>query len=136
MTGDDLKAIYRSYIDCLNAQNWERLGEFVHPKAEYNGEEIGLGGYRAMLEADFRAIPDLYFNIVMLVSEPPRIASRLQFDCHPAGDLFGCAVNGARVRFAENVFYRFEDGLIRDVRSVIDKAAIAEQIDRGMPDAP
>ncbi|TIR46278.1 MAG: ester cyclase, partial [Mesorhizobium sp.] len=38
------------------------------------------------------------------------------------------AVNGRRVTFAENVFYEIQDGRIREVWSVIDKAAIQAQL--------
>jgi predicted ester cyclase len=124
----DLSDIYRNYIACLNRQDWSNLGRFVHDDAHYNGERIGLSGYRAMLENDFRAIPDLYFDIHLLISEPPRIASRLRFDCTPAGLLFGLAVNGRRVSFTENVFYEFLDQRIVNVWSVIDKAAIEAQL--------
>ena len=54
--------------------------------------------------------------------------TRLDFDCRPAGAFMGLAVNGRRVRFAENVFYRFDGGKILEVWSVIDKAAIEAQI--------
>lgn len=128
MTRADLSAIYRSYIACLNAQDWPNLGTFVREDVNYNGERIGLSGYRAMLEQDFRAIPDLYFDIHLLVSEPPRLASRLHFDCTPKGMLFGLPVNGRKVRFAENVFYEFGEGRIGNVWSIIDKAAIAAQL--------
>lgn len=128
MTGADLSNIYRSYIACLNSQDWQRLGQFVGAEVRYNGKRIGLAGYREMLEGDFRAIPDLLFNIELLVSEPPRIASRLSFDCTPRGLLFGLPVNGRKVRFAENVFYEFRDGRIEEVWSVIDKAAIESQL--------
>src|ERR1700710_2253948 len=101
----DLSDIYRNYIACLNRQDWPNLGRVVHDDAHYNGERIGLSGYRAMLENDFRAIPDLYFDIHLLISEPPRIASRLRFDCTPTGLLFGLPVNGRKVSFTENVFY-------------------------------
>ena len=77
-----------------------------------------------MLEGDFRAIPDLYFDIHLLISEPPRVASRLSFDCRPKGILFGLHVNGKRVSFTENVFYEFRDKRIEKVWSVIDKSAI------------
>jgi predicted ester cyclase len=40
----------------------------------------------------------------------------------------GSAVNGRRVTFAENVFYRFRGGKIEEVWSVIDKAAIEAQL--------
>jgi predicted ester cyclase len=128
VTKDDLAAIYRGYIACLNAQDWANLGRFVGDQVRYNDQRIGLSGYRAMLEGDFRAIPDLRFEIGLLVSDPPCVASRLTFDCTPGGMLFGLPVNGKRVTFTENVFYAFEDGRIAQVWSIIDKAAIAAQL--------
>jgi predicted ester cyclase len=128
MPRDELSEIYRSYIDCLNRQDWNRLGLFVDDAVEYNGTPVGLAGYRGMLEGDFRAIPDLGFEIELLISDPPRIASRLHFDCTPRGMLFDLPVNGKRIKFAENVFYEFSASRIRKVWSIIDKAAIAQQI--------
>lgn len=128
MTKDHLAGIYRDYIACLNKQDWPRLEQFVHEDVHYNGERIGLAGYREMLEKDFRAIPDLYFDIALLMSEPPRVASRLIFNCTPKGVLFGYPVNGKRVSFSENVFYEFRDQQIAAVWSVIDKAAIEAQL--------
>lgn len=128
MTPDELRQIYRGYIDCLNAQDWKRLGEFVGDAAEYNGTAIGLAGYEKMLIRDFRAIPGLRFNIDLVIAEPPHIASRLKFECTPHGMLFDISVNGKRVRFTENVFYEFKDRRIRKVWSIIDRAAIAAQV--------
>jgi predicted ester cyclase len=128
MTRDELSEIYRGYIDCLNRQDWDRLGLFVDNAVEYNGAAVGLTGYRGMLEDDFRAIPDLRFAIEILIADPPRIASRLHFDCTPRAMLFDLPVNGKRVKFAENVIYEFSAGRIRKVWSIIDKAAIADQI--------
>ncbi|MGH6861899.1 MAG: ester cyclase [Phyllobacterium sp.] len=131
MTRTDLADIYRAYIDCLNRQDWARLGQFVAEDASHNGRRIGLSGYRAMLEKDFDTIPDLVFTIRLLVSDPPLIASRLDFDCRPRAEFLGLAVNGRRVSFTENVFYRFEAGRIEQVWSVIDKTAIEAQLSAG-----
>ncbi len=128
MTRDALATFYRGYIDCLNRQGWDDLGEFVGADVVYNGARVGLSGYRAMLEDDFRAIPDLHFKIALLVSDPPLVASRLHFDCRPVGELFGLPINGQRVAFDENVFYDVQAGLIGNVWSIIDKAAIARQL--------
>lgn len=128
MTKADLSALYRDYIACLNAQDWPRLGQFVHDEASHNGRRFGLAGYREMLERDFREIPDLRFTIQLLVADPPHVASRLAFDCTPQGQFLGLPVNGRRVTFTENVFYEFRDGKIVTVWSVIDKAAIEAQI--------
>lgn len=124
----DLDDRYRRYIDCLNAQDWNRLGELLHDDVRYNAKAIGLSGYREMLERDFREIPDLRFEIELLVADASCVASRLQFDCSPRGEFLGLPVNGKRVRFSENVFYEFREGKIAEVWSVIDKAAIEAQL--------
>ena len=128
MAREELADVYRNYIACLNRQDWAALGQFVHDDVAHNARPLGLAGYRAMLEQDFRDIPDLRFDIELLISEPPRIAARLTFDCTPAGTFLGLAVNGRRVSFCENVFYEFRDGKIRQVWSIIDKAAIEAQL--------
>ncbi len=128
MTRSDLADIYRDYIACLNRQDWPALGQFVHDDVARNARPLGLSGYRAMLEQDFREIPDLRFNIELLISDPPDIAARLKFDCTPVGTFLGLAVNGKPVSFCENVFYRFRDGKIWQVWSVVDKAAIEAQL--------
>ena len=124
----DLADLYRGYIACLNARDWESLSGFVHADVDYNGTRIGLDGYRGMLERDVAAIPDLHFDIRILTCQPPMVASRLHFDCTPTGALFDLPVNGRRVAFDENVFYEFEANCIRRVWSIIDKAAIAAQL--------
>ena len=128
MDKDRLCGIYRDYIACLNGQDWPRLGRFVHEDVSHNDRRLGLSGYRAMLEKDFREIPDLHFDIRLLVVDPPHLASRLGFDCSPKGQFLGLSVNGKTVSFAENVFYAFRDGRIWQVWSVIDKAAIEAQL--------
>ena len=128
MIRTDLSPIYRAYIACLNRQDWPRLGQFVDDGVIHNGRRVGLSGYRDMLERDFDDIPDLHFNVMMLMTDPPYIASRLSFDCTPKAAFLGLDVGGRRVSFAENVFYEFRDEKIREVWSVIDKAAIEAQL--------
>lgn len=128
MTQDDLATAYRDYIACLNVRDWDSLGRFVHRDVHHNGALLGLSGYRHMLESDVEQIPDLVFDIRILIATPPRLAARLWFDVTPKGEFLGLPVNGKRVGFAENVFYEFREGLIREVWSVVDKAAIEAQL--------
>lgn len=128
MTQGDLSKIYTYYIACLNRQDWSRLGQFVDEEAVHNGRRLGLSGYRAMLENDFREIPDLRFNIALVVVDANRVASRLLFDCSPRGVFFGLPIGGRRVSFAENVFYEFRAGRIVEVWSVIDTSTIQAQL--------
>lgn len=128
MTRDDILSAYRLYLACLNARDWAALPRFVARDVTRNGAQIGLAGYRAMLEGDVQAIPDLAFTAAHLACDPPLIAARLVFDCTPVGQLLGLPVNGRKVRFAENVFYEYRGGKIAHVWSVIDKAAIEAQL--------
>jgi predicted ester cyclase len=128
VTDTSLSTVYRKYIDCLNRKDWAELEQFVHDEVRYNGKPIGLSGYRDMLERDFREIPDLHFNVHLLICEPPYIASRLKFDCTPKESFLGLKVDGRKVSFAENVFYEFHERKIKAVWSVIDKLAIEAQL--------
>jgi len=128
MDKTNLSDVYRAYIVCLNKQDWSNLERFVHDEVHYNGRQIGISGYREMLERDFCEIPDLHFDIQLLISDPPYIASRLRFDCTPKGKFLGLHVNGKRVSFTENVFYKFQIEKIWQVWSVIDKAAIESHL--------
>jgi predicted ester cyclase len=126
----DLSDIYKDYIACLNEQDWPKLRQFIDDEVIYNGQRIGISGYRAMLERDFQEIPDLYFDIELLISEPPYVACRLRFDCTPKREFLGLQVNGKKVSFTENVFYEFRGTKIAEVWSVLDKAAIETQLKR------
>jgi len=128
VTKTELSDVYRDYIACLNKQDWPRLGQFVDDAVIHNGRRVGLSGYLEMLERDFDEIPDLYFNIKLLISDPPYIASRLGFDCTPKATFLGLHVKGKRVSFTENVIYEFRSAKIVEVWSVIDKAAIEAQL--------
>lgn len=128
MSKSELSNVYRDYIACLNRQDWPSLGRFVHEDVKHNGKQLGVSGYRRMLERDLSEIPDLSFKVELLVSDPPYIASRLRFNCTPKERFLGLGVYGRRVSFSENAFYEFRDEKIVQVWSVIDKAAIEAQL--------
>jgi steroid delta-isomerase-like uncharacterized protein len=122
--------MYERYIACLNARAWEALGDFVAADVVHNGRSLGVDGYRAMLEENCRDIPDLHFNVDLVVATEGRIASRLRFDCTPIGEFLGVPVNGRRIVFHEHAFYTLREGKIAEVFSVIDKAAVEAQARR------
>jgi predicted ester cyclase len=134
MCNTDLSKVYQGYIDCLNRQDWKNLAQFVDDEVQYNGQRIGVTGYRDLLVNDFRQIPDLYFIIQLIISDKSRVASRLQFSCTPTSKFLGLDVNGMKVSFTENVFYEFRAEKIWKVWSIIDKGAIESQL--SAPAAP
>ena len=124
----DLAKTYQAYIACLNTRNLDRLGEYVEKSAVHNGRKIGLTGYREMLKGNYRDIPDLRFHIELLLTDSSTVASRLRFDCRPRAEFLGLQIDGRHVIFHENVFYRFAEGKIQEVWSLIDKDEIEKQL--------
>jgi len=94
----------------------------------HTNRTLGVAGYRVMLQNDFASIPDLHYEIELLVANTNCVGSRLRFDCSPRGEFLGLPVNGRRVVFSENVFYELRGDKIARVWSVIDKSAIEAQL--------
>ena len=108
MTETELADFYRDYIACLNAQDWPGLWQFVAHDVVHNGRAFGLAGYRAMLENDFRDIPDLSSPSNCSPATRQRrgeAGDRL----HASGRIPGSARQRQAPRFSENVFYELRD---------------------------
>ena len=125
---EPLEDIYRSYIAALNDRRLDDLDQFVHDRLTYNNEEWTRAKYQALLADDVRRIPDLRYEIQLLVAGPHHVASRLWFDCTPVGEFLGIDTGGRRVSFAEHVFYHFHANRIEHVWSVIDVDRIRSQL--------
>ena len=125
---EQLENIYRDYIAALNAGRFDDLDRFVHGRLTYNGEEWTLEQYQALLADDVRKIPDLHYEIQLLVVNADQVACRLWFDCTPRQVFLGMDAGGRRVSFAEHVFYRFRANRIENVWSLIDTDGIRRQL--------
>jgi predicted ester cyclase len=128
MVNTDLEARYRAYLDALNERQLDDLVHYVQDEISYNDEAMTRRNYRDLIAADIAAIPDLVFDARIIVTSGDQVACRLVFDCTPQHDFLGFSPNGGRLVFAEHVFYRFREGRIAAVSSLIDRPAIAEQL--------
>jgi len=133
MKDHDLLDVYRNYLACLNDRRWSTLGEYVADDVVHNGRALGLSGYRAMLESDTHAIPDLEFVPEILLADDRVVSCRLVFRCTPQHEFLGFEPSGQRVSFVEHVFYRFDGRRISEVHSLIDRDAIRQQGFRERP---
>jgi predicted ester cyclase len=128
MSGDDLAAHYRAYLTALNQRRFDDLVDFVHDELTYNGEAMTRQQYRDLIARDVAAIPDLFYDAQILVVDGDRVACRIRFDCTPQGDFLGFTSRGKRLVFVEHVFYDFRERRIAAVSSLIDRTAIASQL--------
>jgi predicted ester cyclase len=126
----DLEATYRAYLAALNERRLDDLEHYVADELTYNGAPMTRAQYQALIAADVAAIPDLTYDAHLVVASEDEVACRIVFDCTPQREFLGFTPDGARLTFAEHVFYRFEGGRIVAVWSLIDRAAIADQLAR------
>ena len=131
MHTNTLEAIYRDYIRCLNERRLDEMPTFYPDELTHNGERMTRARWRAeAIEATFEAMPDFQWNIQRLLIQGDELAARLVDTGTLAREWRGLHPTGASVHFAENVFYRFRDGRIHEVWSVIDFEAIQRQLMR------
>jgi predicted ester cyclase len=123
-----LEEVYHRYIATLNDRRFEDLDGFVHDRLIYNGEPWSREQYQSRLADDVHNIPDLRYDIQLLVSGTDHVAARLWFDCTPQREFLGIDSHGRQVSFAEHVFYNFRANRIEQVWSVIDTDAIRSQL--------
>ena len=128
MSTTDLARRYSAYLDVLNERRLDDLVHHVADELTYNGEPMTRRQYRDLIAGDIAAVPDLVFDAQVLVADDDRVACRLVFDCTPQHEFLGFTPNGRRLVFAEHVFYRFHDGRIVEVSSLIDRFAIDAQL--------
>ena len=124
----ELEEVYHRYIAVLNDRRFEDLDRFVHDRLTYNGEPWTREQYQSRLADDVHNIPDLRYDIQLLVSDSDHLAARLWFECTPQREFLGIDARGHRVSFAEHVFYRFRANRIEQVWSVIDTDAVRSQL--------
>ena len=128
MTEAEFEAHYRRYISYLNNRRLNELDEFVHEELTYNGAPETRADYRTRIAEDVAAIPDLYFDVHLIVVGGDQIACRLFYNCTPQSEWLGLQPNGKSISFAEHVFYKFRDGKIYEVWSLLDVPSIAKQL--------
>ena len=128
MTEAEFEAHYRRYISYLNNRRLDELDEFLYEELTYNGEPETRADYRARIAGDVAAIPDLYFDVHLIVVGDDQIACRLFYNCTPQSEWLGLQPNGKSISFAEHVFYKFRDGKIYEVWSLLDVPSTAEQL--------
>ncbi|WP_086680813.1 ester cyclase [Amycolatopsis pretoriensis] len=104
------------------------MGTFAHDPVVHNDRTLSLTAFQDLLKRDATEIPGLRYAVERLVVQGGQVACRIRFDCTPAADFRGLPTTGKRVSFVEHVFYRYDDGKIAEIWSLVDTEAIREQL--------
>ncbi|KAK6357131.1 hypothetical protein TWF718_001457 [Orbilia javanica] len=134
MTTLGLKQLYRAYIEAINDRNWALVTTLIHPIVIWNQRSYPAAEYITLMTRTTDPTPDLKFHIDILLSddEGQMIAARLLIRGTPKREFLGFTPIGKSVEVVEHVFYRFAEGRIKEVKTVIDMEGLRDQ----MLDAP
>ncbi len=128
MTPDEMRALYRGYVEVANTRDFDRLHEFVADVVTQNGVPSTRDAVAASLRAHTDAVPDLHWEVQDLVVEGNRIAARLRDTGTPRAVWHGLEPTGASVAFDEVAFYEVRDGRIAATWYLMDAAAVQRQL--------
>jgi predicted ester cyclase len=112
-----LETCYRTYLDLINQHKLSDsdLAPFVQDNVTHNGRTMTRAEYGKMILDNGSDTPALTFNVGLLAIQGDMLACQIIFR---DGSEEGFVFQGRRV-FTEHVFYKMEDGRIRQVWSKV-----------------
>ncbi|KAK6516700.1 hypothetical protein TWF506_006593 [Arthrobotrys conoides] len=129
-----LKQIYKTYIQAINDRNWALVISLVHPTVTWNQKPYPAEEYITLMTRATDPAPDLKFHIDILLAEDTDtageqiVSARLLIRGTPEKEFLGFRPTGKSVEVVEHVFYRFVEGRIKEVTTVIDMEGLREQM--------
>lgn len=76
----------------------------------------------------FKAFPDLHYTVDYIISEGAKVAAYCTVTGTHKGEFYGAEPTGKKIRYAEMVTYRIENGKIAEAWSVADVYGLRQQL--------
>ncbi|KKY14877.1 putativelike polyketide cyclase [Phaeomoniella chlamydospora] len=128
MTPSELEAHYRRYLTYLNTNRARELQDFVADTVTHNGKTLTREQYQDFVAGNFKCFSTIDIAPELIVANDDQVACRIKFsNCKLEKELFGCQPTGRVFDMVEHVFYRFQEGKIVEVQSLVDEIALREQ---------
>ncbi|OLT14155.1 hypothetical protein BJF79_03055 [Actinomadura sp. CNU-125] len=128
MSETDLRDFYQSYVDALNAREFDRMDEFVHESIVMHSEPSSREALLAQLNSIVDAVPDFHWEIQELAINGDSIAVRAINTGTPTKEWLGVAPNGKPIEIVEYAIYRVHDGKFLHMSAVHDAETLREQL--------
>lgn len=124
------KELFRSFVDAMNAGDWEKVTEVWSPEMVHYGRCGTYGRDEvAQLMGMFRfSFPDLNFHIEDVLADGDRLSARMTATCTHKGDFAGIPATGRKVQVAVMGQVRIVDGKIVEHWNVMDELHFLNQL--------
>lgn len=125
-----LVGVYNSYVSAINSRHWDVVRSFIHPVVVWNGKPYPAEEYIRLITRGTDPVPDTVFHIDMLVVDDDKqtVAARLMIRGTPIDEFLGLKPNGKEIELLEHAFYVFEDGRVKEVKTILDIEGLSAQM--------
>jgi steroid delta-isomerase-like uncharacterized protein len=132
MTRDQIRALIDNRLPLWNTGQAAALADGHTPDGIVVSPTGGVLEGRAEIERIYRlwftAFPDLTLQVTDAIIDPPMAVMLLDISGTHAGDFFGLAATGRKIRVTGAFIYRLRDGLIEHERRILDFTGVLVQI--------
>lgn len=121
MPNRKLEDRYREYIDAVNCGRFFEPAEFYHDQIECNDRIFSREDFTSKILGFFPLLmPDGRIKISNIIVDENHLASRLIRTGTLTREWKGVKPDGDAVTFVEHAFYRFREGRVAAIWSVVD----------------
>jgi steroid delta-isomerase-like uncharacterized protein len=130
---DTKKQVIRNIFEHgWNQARYDSFSEFLEDNIYFTFRGVkhvtNLAELKILVTLWKTAFPDLTFQILDIIVETDLAAANLVFTGTHAGEWQGIPPTGQKIKVAEMMFFRFEDGKIVELWEVYDEAAMLDQL--------
>jgi steroid delta-isomerase-like uncharacterized protein len=115
--------VMRQYTELINHKNLAVIDADMHPEfvdhSPSQGQSTGLEHIKQWMSYLLETVPDLEVTVDDLLEEGDRVAVRATWKGSHTGPLQGYTPTGQRFTFQGMVFWRIQDGKIRERWAVL-----------------
>lgn len=120
MSLEQNKAVVQKFVDALNRQDYELLGEIATPKVVHEWTDVVVRMHIVM--------QGHHIDVVDMVAEGDRVAVNMATSGYHTGDIFGIPATGKWWTNRVFTFFRIMDGKIAEFEALPDVENHIKQI--------
>lgn len=104
--------IVNQYVEAYNNRNLDTLCDLFRDPFQFNGEELAVDEFSALVEAYWEAFPDLILEHTHQLADGEYVFDRHVFETTGTDEYYGHDVSDKTVECAEMMLFRVQDGAI------------------------
>ena len=131
MSLEENKVIVQEMFEAINSKNLVSLEELMSSDFIMHMNSKEFRGWRARIDEEFKAFPDLHVNIEDIFAEGDEVCVRVIETATHTNEYRGIAPTGNKLTYTVMMIWRIIDGKIVEAWAVYDQLGFLQQL--GVP---